>query len=263
MGGAEAVSRELAVQAWGPEDAPRVVCLHGVTSHGGHFRLLAEDWLADTHRVLAPDLLGHGWSRWEPPWSIDDQLAAIVAAVGEEPAAWIGHSYGSRLAFELAARTPLAVSRLVLLDPAVHLPPHVALPAAENARKERAYPSFEDAIDRRYEESQLHGAPRELVEAELRHHLEPGEDGRWRYRYSQASIVAAYSEMASAPPAFEQVRTPTLVVLGAQSYLSYDHLLDGHRQALGDLLTVVTVDGGHTVLWDALEQTAAAIVGFL
>jgi pimeloyl-ACP methyl ester carboxylesterase len=69
--------------------------------------------------------------------------------------------------------------------------------------------------------------------------------------------------MASQPPAFAAVRIPTLLVLGEDSYLSYDHLLDAHREALGDLFTVVVVPGGHTVLWDAFEETAAAIAGFL
>ena len=55
----------------------------------------------------------------------------------------------------------------------------------------------------------------------------------------------------------------SLLVLGSQSYLPYDHLLDAHRAALGDLLTVVTVDGGHSVLWDALDETAEAIQAFL
>ncbi len=257
------MGRELALHAWGRAGAPRIVCLHGVTSHGGHFRVLAEDWLADEHEVVAPDLLGHGASPAEPPWSIDDHLAAIRASVGETPAAWIGHSFGGRLALELAAREPAVVDRLVLLDPAIHVPPQIALFAAENARRERVYASFDEALDRRYEESQLHGAPRGLVEAELRDHLEPGEDGRWRYRYSQASVVAAYGEMASAPPSFDDVRVPTLLVLGEHSYLGYDHLLDAHRAALGELLTVLTVDGGHSLLWDALEETAAAIADFL
>jgi hypothetical protein len=56
---------------------------------------------------------------------------------------------------------------------------------------------------------------------------------------------------------------PTLLILGARSYLSYDHLLDTHRAALGELLELVTVDGGHTVLWDALDETASAIAAFL
>jgi hypothetical protein len=52
-------------------------------------------------------------------------------------------------------------------------------------------------------------------------------------------------------------------VLGERSYLPYDHLLDAHRAALGDLLEVVVVPGGHTVTWDALEETAAAISAFV
>ena len=69
--------------------------------------------------------------------------------------------------------------------------------------------------------------------------------------------------MASAPPPFEAVRIPTLRVLGERSYLPYDHLLDTHRAALGDLLEVVVVPGGHSVLWDALDETASAIADFL
>jgi pimeloyl-ACP methyl ester carboxylesterase len=91
----------------------------------------------------------------------------------------------------------------------------------------------------------------------------PDDDGRYRYRYCQAAVVAAYGEMASQPPSFEQARVPTLLVLGESSYLPYDHLLDAHRAALGDLLEVVVVPGGHTVLWDALEETSAAVAAFL
>ncbi len=250
----------LAVQAWG-EGAPRVVCLHGVTGHGRHFARLAERLVG--YRVVAPDLLGHGDSPWEPPWSIDAHVDALLETVEGTPSAWLGHSFGARLAFEVAARRPELVERLVLLDPVIRLPPHVALYAAEHARAERAYASFEEAIDRRYEESALQRAPRELLEEELAGFLVAGSDGVWRYRYSQAAVVAAYGEMASEPPPFERARVPTLLVLGAHSYLTYEHLLDRHRAALGDLLEVVTVDGGHTVLWDALDETAAAATGFL
>jgi lipase len=250
----------LRVHAWGDESVPPVVCLHGVTGSGRHFEPLAAR-LAPASRVLAPDLLGHGDSPREPPWRLRDHLETLERAVGEAPV-WLGHSFGGRLAFEHAARHPGRVARLVLLDPAILLPPHVALWAAENARRERVYGSFEEALDRRYEESQLHDAPRALVEAELREHLVEDDDG-WRYRYTQAAVVTAYSEMATPPPRFADVRIPTLVVLGADSYLPYDHLLGAHRDALGDLLEVVTVPGGHTVLWDALDETADAIAAFL
>jgi pimeloyl-ACP methyl ester carboxylesterase len=84
-----------------------------------------------------------------------------------------------------------------------------------------------------------------------------------RYRYCQSAVVAAYGEMASTPPRFEDVRVPTLLVLGERSYLPYDHLVDAHRAALGDLFEVVVVPGGHSVLWDALDETNAAIAAFL
>ena len=252
----------LTLHEWGDPVGPRVVCLHGVTGHGRAFALFAEDALDDFH-VLAPDLLGHGSSSYEPPWSVGAHLQAIRRVIGDEPAKFVGHSFGGRLAFELAARSPELVTRLVLLDPAIYVPPHAALLAAENARKERTYISFEQAVEERFVESQLHSTPRELVDAELRTHLVPDDEGRFRYRYCQSAVVAGYSELARRPPPFEYVRIPTLLVLGANSYLSYDHLLEAHRDALGDLLEVVVVPGGHTLLWDAFEETARAVTAFL
>jgi lipase len=258
VGGSE---RTLALERWGAVGASRVVCLHGVRNHGGHFAELAAR-LPDFD-VLAPDLLGHGFSPWEPPWDVSAHCDAIVETVGAKPALLVGHSFGGRLAYELAARAPKLVPALVLLDPAILLPGHVALAAAENARVEKAYVSFDELIERRYDESQLHQAPRNLVVADLRNHVTVGDDGLVRYRYCHSAVVAAYGEMASQPPPFERVRVPTLLVLGEQSYLPYDHLLDAHRAALGDRLEVTVVPGGHTVLWDALDEASAAILSFL
>jgi lipase len=253
----------LAVHEWGDPAAPQVACLHGVTGHGRHFAGLAERLAARFH-VVAPDLLGHGDSPYEPPWSIEAQLTAITAALLPGPLRCvIGHSFGGRLAFELAAASPGLADRLVLLDPAIWLPAHVALHAAEEACHDRSYASFEEAVELRYDESALREAPRQLLEEELAVHLVTGGDGRWRYRYCVPAVIASYGELARRPPAFARVRLPTLLLLGEHSYLSYDHLVDQHRAAAGDLLEIVTVDGGHTVLWDAFEETAAAVDAFL
>jgi pimeloyl-ACP methyl ester carboxylesterase len=69
--------------------------------------------------------------------------------------------------------------------------------------------------------------------------------------------------MAREPPAFERVRIPTLLVLGETSYLPYDELLGPHAAALGDLLQVARLPAGHTLLWDAPDDTAAAVERFL
>ena len=252
----------LARYEWGEAGLPALVCLHGVTSHGRHFEQLAER-LSDRFHVVAFDLRGHGGSPWEPPWNLEQHVADVLEAAPPGPAAWLGHSFGGRIAYEAAAAFPDRVERLVLLDPAILIFPHVGIAAAENARRDRSYVSFEEGIDRRYEESVLTTAPRELVEGELVVHLLPDDDGRFRYRYCQSAVVAAYGEMTRTPPAFERVRIPTLLVLGETSYIPYDHLLDDHAAALGDLLQVERITAGHTVLWDALDDTVGAVERFL
>ena len=88
-----------------------------------------------------------------------------------------------------------------------------------------------------------------------------GDDGRLRYRYCKSAVVTAWSVMASAPP--PPARVPTLLLLGAESWLTLDEQAEAYRVALGDLLEVVSVPGGHTVYWDALDETAAALEAFL
>jgi lipase len=252
----------LRLRQWGEPERPVVVCLHGVTSHARHFTRLALR-LQDRFNVVALDLRGHGDSPWEPPWHLEQHVEDVLESAPQGRCAWLGHSFGARVAYEVAAAAPERVERLVLLDPAIRIDPAVGLYGAENARRDRSYASFEEAIDRRFEESALHRAPRELVAEELREHLLEDEQGRWRYRYSQSAVVAAYGEMSRVPPVFERVRVPTLLVLGEDSYLPYDDLLEAHSATLGELLDVVRVPGGHTVLWDALGETGAAVERFL
>lgn len=250
----------LHVYEWGDPGAPLVVCLHGVTSYGGRFHLLAER-LADRHHVVAPDLRGHGRSGWEPPWDLDAHLDDLLDTVPSGPAVWVGHSFGGRLAAELAVREPGRVERLVLLDPALQVLPHVALDMAELERADASYASVEDAVQARFDSGRVLRAPRELLLESEAGHLQPGPDGRLRYRYCKSAVIAAWSIMASPPPAPAAVRT--LLLLGADSWLTLDEQAKTYRAALGDLLELVTVPGGHTVYWDALDETSDALAAFL
>jgi lipase len=248
----------LHLYEWGDPAAAPVVCLHGVTSYGGRFDLLAQQL---SGRMIAPDLLGHGRSPWEPPWDVDAHLAAIEASVPDGPATWVGHSFGGRLAVELAARDPARVERLVLLDPAIQVLPHVALDLAELERADVSYATVEDAVQARYDAGRVLLAPRKRVIESDAGHLDLGPDGRLRYRYCKSAVIAAWSIMASPPPPPAQV--PTLIVLGADSWLTLDEHVQVYRDALDDLVEVVTVPGGHTVYWDALDETSEAVAGFL
>ena len=251
----------LHVHEWGPSDGPPLLCLHGITSWGGRFRRLAETRLGAFH-VVAVDLRGHGESDWEPPWSLGAHVGDIVDTLDSLQLARVdvvGHSFGGRIALELGARHPERVDRIVLLDPAVWVPPHIALEYAESAREDMSYASIEEAIAERL--SRNTGTDEALVREELPLHLRRSEDGRWRGRFTPSAIVTAYSEMAKSPP-LEGVAAPTLLVRGRESEVAPEALADVVCETMADC-RAVTVPGGHIVMWDAFDETADAILGFL
>jgi lipase len=228
--------------------------------HGRRFRRLAEERLTN-FRVLAPDLRGHGRSGWEPPWTIAqqvDDLRETLKAAGIERATVVGHSFGGRLAIELTAAG--LAERSVLLDPVVWVPPAIMLERAERARNDRSFANEDEARAERAELSPL--APHESIDEEFREHLVEGEDGRLRFRYSQAAVVAALGELAQRPPDWELLQVPTLLVVGAETDVTVPAVVEALRTELAGL-EVVTVPGRHVVLWDAYEETADAIGTFL
>jgi lipase len=254
----------LQLHEWGARAAPPLVCLHGVTGHGRRFRRLAEERLAKRFRVLAPDLRGHGHSEWEPPWTIGTNVADVlemIAAAGIERATWLGHSYGGRLVLEIAALEPHRVERAVLLDPAIDLLPHVGFDMAEDHRRERVFASVEEAVQARLEDRPT--TPRAFVEEEAREHLVPIREGVFRWRYCQSAVVSAYGELCTPAPPPETLRVPTLLVHAQEFGLVRDEQLDAYRAALGELLEVVAVPGGHMVIWDAYDEIAEAVDRFL
>jgi len=80
--------------------------------------------LARSHRVLAMDLKGFGWSeRAEGDYSPQAQARLVLALMdqrGIERAAVVAHSYGSSVALALALMAPDRVSRIALYDAYVY-----------------------------------------------------------------------------------------------------------------------------------------------
>ena len=224
------------------------------------FRRLAEERLADRYRVRALDLRGHGRSGWDEPWTIEQHVQDLLETVSE-PASWIGHSFGGRLVAEVTARRPELVERAVLLDPALWVPADTSEPLAQGELAKEPYASAAEAL--RARETSVEHTPREFLEEEMREHLVELPEGGWFYRYSTAAVAAAYREMATPPPPWGSLRVPTLLVVAEHAKLVSAAELVGYRIELGELLEVVAVPGGHIVLWDAYEETAAAIDAFL
>jgi 2-succinyl-6-hydroxy-2,4-cyclohexadiene-1-carboxylate synthase len=110
--------------------------LHGFTGAGASWGQHVESLVLAGHRVIAPDLPGHGATpRTGTPDAMTveataDALAALLRGLGAAPADVAGYSMGARIALRLAVAHPDAVARLVLESPSAG----VADPAERAAR---------------------------------------------------------------------------------------------------------------------------------
>lgn len=97
---------------------PAIVFLHGAGFDHTAWVLLARAFAHHGFGVLAPDLPGHGGSAEQPFFSIAalaDWTAALIEAAGVRSARLVGHSMGSLVALETAARHPGKVGALALI----------------------------------------------------------------------------------------------------------------------------------------------------
>jgi lipase len=248
---------KLFVHSWGAASAPPVVCLHGVTGHGERFKRLAEERWARSHRVVAPDLRGHGRSRYEPPWDFRTHVADLVETIDALEigrADWVGHSFGGRLVLELAASHPERIRRAVLLDPAIQILPHVAEFAAAAEAAAPLYASPEEYADRRED-----SPPRDFLLEDAALHLDELPDGQLRRRTHQPAVQSIYLELATEPPPPETLQAPTLLIYAP----AYGLVRDEQLAAYGDRVEALPVPGMHMVIWDAFAEVADAVERFL
>ena len=98
-------------------DGEPLVLVHGLGGTRGNWLRIAPP-LAGRHRVVVPDLPGHGGSAPLPAAPNVDVFAeavlAVAAAEDTLPAVWVGHSLGGLVALRAAVRRPDAVRGLVL-----------------------------------------------------------------------------------------------------------------------------------------------------
>ncbi|WP_343572473.1 alpha/beta hydrolase [Mycobacterium sp.] len=187
----------LHVHRFGPPGPVRLLALHGLTGHGRRWEQLASRYLPEI-AVAAPDLIGHGRSSWDAPWTIEANVAALEDLLdreGDGPAVIVAHSFGSAVALQLAAAHPGRVSGLVLLDPAVGLDGAWMLEIADAML---ASPDYADVAAARAAKTNgsWAGVDPAVVDAELDEHLVMLPGGRCTWRLSLPAMMAYWSELA-------------------------------------------------------------------
>jgi lipase len=260
-GSIDGMKNVLNVCRFGPQRPPRILAIHGLTGHGQRWETLATQHLAE-YAVLAPDLLGHGRSSWDAPWTIDANTAALAGlldAEGDGPVWIVAHSFGGAIALALAAARPDLVAGLVLLDPAVGLDGSWMLKIA-NAML--GSPDFADRAEARADKTS--GSWGEVdaaeVERELDEHLVELPNGRVGWRIGLPAIMSYWSEMARPIP-LPHKGTPTTVVRAKRTEPPYvtDQLVAALSAHLGADFTLVDFDSDHMVPNSRPVETAALI----
>ena len=259
-GTAELVRDGLRLRAltWGPEDGALVVLQHGRGGEASTWHAVAEHLATAGHRVLAPDLRGHGASAWDPEARytigvLADDLAAWIASATASSCVLVGHSYGAATALATAALHPHLVERLVLEDGG----PASRLLADRWGRTTRQVPGREFAT----EDDAV--AAMELLwpgdttpdnrDRRLAHFFTRTDDGTLTWRSDQPGMAAAPRDpllLEESWQLLDRLRCPlALIVAGERSMLDPDVAERVRARVPGVQVTVVP-GAGHDVHTD-------------
>jgi pimeloyl-ACP methyl ester carboxylesterase len=266
----------LAADAYGPDDGPPVVLLHGggQTRHAwdGTARLLgAKGWRATT-----VDLRGHGDSDWSATgdYGLDDFAADVraVAAAQARPPTLIGASLGgiSSLVAIADAPDPDAVaSGLVLVDVAPRLETVGITRIADFMLGHLdGFASLDEVADAVAAYNPHRPRPTDL--SGLRKNVRLRDDGRWYWHWDPQFLQGgrtdeprSFTNEDRLEAAARALRLPTLLVRGRQSDVLSE---EGARRLL--TLTpharyVDVGDAGHMVAGDRNDAFNDAVVAFL
>lgn len=243
---------------------PTVVFIHGVLNDHSVWILQTRYFANHGWNVLALDLPGHCRSAGEPPRSVEegaDFILALLQAAGVERAALVGHSFGSLVALEAAARAPERVSHLVLVGTA--FPMKVSPALLENSL---ADPMKAIAMVNVFSHSMLAPPPSALG------------PGTWLYGGGRALMrrvlasnprvnlfhrgFVACDSYTGGEAAMAKVQCPTLFVLGRNDAMTTPKAAQS-LQAKARHGRTVLVDGGHQMMTEAPDQVLFALHDFL
>ena len=241
-----------------PFEPPRPVTIfiHGAGFDHTAWKLQARYFAWHGGSVLALDLPGHGGSEGPPLDGVPamaDWLMRVMDAAGVKQAASVGHSMGSLVALEAAARHPARVRALALLGCAVPLKVTEVLLESSAADDHLAL----DLIN-----SWGYGR-----RAQLGGHRVPG---LWMMRGGLRTLeraapgvlnadLRACNEYAGGEEAAAKVRCPTLLVIGERDMMTPARLgLALAKRIEG--AQVVTLPGvGHIMMEEAPDATLDAL----
>lgn len=224
---------DVAIQTWGKEDAPVILCLHGWLDNMASFYPLAEI-LSKHFRVLLVDLPGHGESDSLPEgghyyiWQNVETVFELIKSLKLVDVTLLGHSMGGVVASLFAGTFPDLVSKLILIDSlgpmvdsAENSPKQLAkaiMDAQRQGSKLRVFPNVDQAVTARKTTSPL--MTDEALSPIVERNLKSVDDGfSWGTdsRLRSQSKVRMTEEQVKA--FFNHILAPVKVIIAKQGIL--------------------------------------------
>jgi len=247
-----------------PFDAalPCIVFIHGALHDHSAWNLLARWFAHHGHAVLALDQPGHGRSEGPPLESVEalaDWTLALLDAAGAPRAALVGHSMGSLIALEMAARAPDRITALAMIGTAYPMKVSEALLASARERPLQAI-DMVNAFSHAGIASKpsfpgpgmwLHGSNRALMRRMLAG--ASGLAGRNLFEHD-FRVCDAY---ANGLQAAAQVRCPVTFVLGERDQMTSPKATRDIAAALN--ANIVTLPAGHSLMTEAPDGVLNAV----
>jgi pimeloyl-ACP methyl ester carboxylesterase len=169
----------------GPPGAPALLLLHGFLAHA-HWWDFVAPWLAQHHRVIAPDFSGMGDSGYRPTYShaqFHDEITGIVEATGIAGCTAIGHSFGGRALLYACHARPDLFARAIVIDSRLGSKADPLRGFDEEWRPKKAY-ADEESILKRFLLRPIEPAP----DAAMRHMARCSvrkEDRGWVWKFDE------------------------------------------------------------------------------
>jgi 2-hydroxymuconate-semialdehyde hydrolase len=250
---------------------PSVVLIHGIPTHSYLWRKVIPPLAAAGLEVLTFDLLGYGAS--SKPANADlgiasqaQYLAEALEKLGWPGGAIAGHDIGGGVAQLFAVNNPEAVSRLVLVDTIAY----DSFPEPGIARlKDPAWDGILGAPDFDLRKGLAKGFARGMVHSErvtpelIAAYELPFQGVNGRLAYLRAARALRTDELASRMDAVESLRTPTLIIWGAED--RFQPLASGARlgAAMPNARLEVVEHAGHFLPEDAPDTLARLIADLM
>lgn len=252
---------------WGNESAPPLVLLHGYTSHARSWDTFARD-VSNHFRVYALDQRGHGETGWTDDYSAErmiEDVGAFARALRLTQFDLLGLSMGGRNAYGYAAQHQETLKRLVIVD----IGPEVMTSGGARIRQGVLTNDIFETPEEAYQAARK-ANPR-APEPELRQRLLNGlmlrDDGRWTYRYDKAlrdtNRPRPQPDPASHWAMLTKIKTPTLLVRGAESDVLSVETAQQMTQTMPSCKLVTVPDAGHSIPLDNPQGFIAAVKPFL